>query len=74
MNTTIEYNQTDAIAKYNAAIADCREYFGKRFDTVVAEFRKCETPMAMDQFECYMGLAGVSGYPVKAMYNYIWPL
>jgi hypothetical protein len=68
MKTTIDYSSHDnAIAKHNAAIADCRDYMGARFDLLVTELRKVES---WDQFAALCGFVGIEGYPVKALWNH----
>lgn len=64
----------DHMAKHNAAIADLKSHFGEpAFNNIVSELRKA--PMTLDDLTNAMGIiAGISGYPVKALYNYCFGL
>lgn len=72
MHTTTSYEGLSDIEKHNKAIEDVKEWFGPKFDWIVEEFRK--KGLTLEQFTMYMSLGGVEGYPVKAFYNYVYPL
>lgn len=73
MKTTISYEGLDPIEKHNKAIQDIKEYLGaQKFEEVVGLFKGREMPL--ENFQCYMGLGGIEGYPVKAFYNHIYGL
>lgn len=73
----IDYSGMSDIDKHNKAIADIKDYMGdKRFDMLTELFKEqfaAEQP-TLEHFELMCSFSGVGGYPVKAWYNYIWPL
>jgi hypothetical protein len=66
---------TDELVKHNKAIEDIVDYMGKeRFDKITAMFKEQQPQLPLEHFKLYCSLAGVEGYPVKAWYNYCYPL
>jgi hypothetical protein len=65
MHYTIDYSKSPA--KAFDAVEDIKEYLGDRYDSIaelVSEVSDC------DRFRNYCGLAGISGFPVKAWYEH----
>lgn len=75
MHYDVDYSVFDnEVDKHNAAIEDIRDYLGgEKFATLTTEFRAMGE-MTFGSFANYVSIAGISGYPVKAWYNHIWPL
>lgn len=74
MKYDMDYSGLDEIAKYHKAIEDIKDYLGiYRFNTLTKTFRQ-EGQMSLDTFTLMLSFVGVSGYPVKAWYNYCYPL
>ena len=75
MHYDIDYSSYDnPLAKQAAALADVRDYLGQeRFFNLVQEFRKVEY-MPLERFTLLMSISGISGYPVRAFHEYIFPL
>lgn len=70
----IDYSGLDPIAKHEKALQDIVDYMGRdKFDRLVESLRKGEQ-LTLQHFRLVMSFAGVQGYPVKALYNHIWPL
>jgi len=76
MHYNVNYEGLDEISKYNKAIADIKDYLGDaKFDQITKEFMRFDQKdMPLEKFECYISLAGIQGYPVKALYNYCYSL
>jgi hypothetical protein len=74
MHYDIDYSGLSEIEKHNKAIQDTKDYFGEeKFEKLVDTLKQSEPP-GMEIFAMMMDLGGVRGYPVKAMYNHVWPL
>lgn len=74
MHYIIDYSWLDSQAKHDKAIADIREYMGNaKYEQVKAEFQRQPSPIAFERFQFYLSIAGIQGYPVKAMYQECWP-
>lgn len=66
MKTTINY--TNKLTPYFDAVEDCKFYLGDRWDDIY----KLLIPVKdQRQFTFALGLVGITGFPVKAMYNLI---
>lgn len=73
MHTEIDYSDYETPQDmHEAAIADVKEWFGGRYEKIIANFRK-HSPMPDEQFELIMSFGGVKGYPVRALRDEIWP-
>lgn len=69
---TRDYSTLTGSAKSSAAIADIIDFLGdNKFDELTAEFRRYRH-LELDQFACFVGIAGISGYPVEAWHDYIY--
>lgn len=76
MHYKVDYSllSDDPVLCRESAVRDIKEFWGeKRFDRIVGEFKKC-APMELEKFELLISFAGVSGYPVKALHETIWPV
>lgn len=72
----IDYSKLPEPEKHNKAIQDIKDWMGvERFDKITELFKQnYPTGPGIDQFNLMCAFVGVSGYPVKAWYNLIWPL
>jgi hypothetical protein len=72
MKTEIDYSQMNDAEKFWKAVNDCKEYFGdKKFEEIVKAAK--EDKPTLDHWAKMLGfLAGIEGYPVKAMYQYMF--
>ena len=71
----IHYSGRDTKKDRDRALSDCMDWFGpKKLKELIAEFR-AEAPSGVSfrQFEMIMAIGGVQGYPVKVLYQHIWP-
>lgn len=72
MHNLIDY--TDMPNRQERAIEDIRNWLGaERFELILEQFRAAPAPLEFEQFELLLGIAGVSGYPVRALHRHIWP-
>lgn len=74
---TIDYSELEGnpIAKHNKAIADIKDYIGEEsFDSLTEAFRSQDVQPSLEKFQVIVSFAGIAGYPVKAWYNYCFPL
>lgn len=68
----IDYSGLEPDEKYKKALEDIKDYMGAdKFDELTEAFR-AEGKMPEGRFHNYVSLAGVSGYPAVAWYNYIY--
>ncbi len=75
MHYDVDYSKLDPVAKHNKAIQDIKDYMGnQRFRHLTKLFRESADSISPDQFALMTSFAGVQGYPVKAWYNYCYPL
>lgn len=76
MHYSVDYSSfTDEVAKHNCAIQDIKEYLGEeRFKNITQIAKDQPEPFTLEQFTLAVSFAGVQGYPVKAWYNYCYPL
>ena len=73
MHTKIKYPQTDPAEKRAAAIADIRAWVGdERFEKICEGF-KARPRVSPEHFTLLLSIAGIAGYPVRALYETIWP-
>lgn len=69
----VDYSSLTPQEKYAQAYADIIDYMGgKKFDQIVADFRQYP-PMSVEALAMYLSIAGVQGYPVSVMHDFIWP-
>ena len=69
MHMYIKYDGTEE-EKRLAAIRDVEDWLGKeRFARLTAEFAAAK--LEFDQFEMFVSIAGISGYPVRAWFDHI---
>lgn len=66
----VDYSQMTDAEQFHHAIEDCKNYLtNKKFDTIIATMK--DDKPTFDIFKQMMGfLAGIEGYPVKAMYQF----
>lgn len=73
MHTTIKYTQNSKAERRAKAIQDIVEYLGQeQFDKMTADF-KTQAPMDISSWTLALSFGGITGYPVKAWYETIWP-
>lgn len=73
MHYNVDYSGLDPQAKHDKAIADIREYMGNaKYEQIKAEFTRGKV-IPFEQFQFYLSIAGIQGYPVKAFYQECWP-
>jgi hypothetical protein len=65
MHNTINYSQSEA-PNFDA-VQDVMDWFGPKYNQIAPMMAKVTDCY---QFACYCGLAGVSGFPVKAWYEH----
>jgi len=72
---TIDYEGLTPQEAYNKSIENIKEYLGEeRFDKITAGFRHdCPGGLSLEQFEFYLCLVGVSGFPVRAWHDHVFP-
>jgi len=67
MKTTIDYTNSPA-ANFDA-VEDIKNWFGNKYDTMAAEFKKLRD---VRHFTFYCNFAGVKGFPVQAWYDHFF--
>ena len=67
MHTTISYEGLDKEAKQAKALKDMQEWFGSRWEKVLATLQKEAPSMNMREFRMALSFAGVQGYPVEVL-------
>lgn len=73
MHTEINYTDHETeTAKRDAALRDIQDWFGSRYDSIVALFL-AEGKIEPNAFMQAMAFAGVQGYPVTVFYDHLWP-
>lgn len=65
MHNTVNYSRS--VAPAFDAVEDVKEWLGKKYEQIAPVMAKV---VDQDQFALYCGLAGISGYPVKAWYEH----
>lgn len=74
MHEITNYEGLKPVAKQRKAMQDVIGYLGQpAVDAITKEAKATEMPFETFQ-NCMNMFAGISGYPVKAFYNYIFPL
>lgn len=73
MHYEIDYSKYMTLEeKKQACIDDIKEFLGeKRYNNIIGEFKKVKN-MTESRFALYMSIAGVTGYPVKVLYEIIY--
>lgn len=74
MHTTIDYSGQDYEVAKQAALNDIEEYLGTEwYNKLTEEFKKWRLEdMTLERFTCYMGIAGISGFPVRMWHEHIY--
>jgi hypothetical protein len=67
---TVNYAKLSEADKIAAAIADCRTYMAEKFVLIEQTFEVAETHQ---QALFLIGLAGIRGYPVHALFQHYRP-
>lgn len=71
----VSYEGLSDIEKHNKAIQDIKDYLGEeKFEQLTKQCKEEYPDLTLEQFRMSVSFAGVQGYPVKAWYNYIYPL
>jgi hypothetical protein len=73
MHYEVRYEQQDETAKADAAIADCKQWLGKKqFNKVVRLLKgdKGQSPRHAVLFG--LGMQGIQGYPAEVMADRYW--
>lgn len=75
MRNTIKYEGSET-EKFQNAVEDCKSYLGvERFDNIIAALRlEGKEGIPLKDFSLVMSVhGGITGFPVKAMYEYAFP-
>jgi hypothetical protein len=75
MHYNIDYTGLGPQAAYNQQIKDIKEYLGeKKFNQITKDFRReCPKDLSLEMFKMYLSLAGISGAPVRAFHDHVFP-
>jgi hypothetical protein len=66
-----DYSSYSESIKRAEALKDLREWFGDRYEGILADFRAVHAkhPLSFNRVELYLSVAGVYGYPVVVFYK-----
>ena len=65
MGYTVNYSNLEGDAKYAAALNDCQQYLGDKYDTVIKFLREeCKSDA---QRTLALSFAGITGYPATVL-------
>lgn len=73
MHYEVRYDQQDETAKADAAIADCREWLGKKQFAKVVQILQDDKGQSPRQLVLFgLGMQGIQGYPAEVMADRYW--
>ena len=74
MHYNIGYAGLTPQLAHNQSIQDIKDYLGEeKYELLTKQFREECPDLSIEGFKMYVSLAGISGFPVRAWYNEVYP-